>query len=77
VEDAVRICEKVARKNVGVTFNLCHYLRSKPETPLDHVLEIARPHLTLITTCSADKNGTTWAQLIEPLHMGTSRRKCY
>src|ERR1039458_8314934 len=29
VEDAVRLAEKVNRKNLGVTFNLCHWLRSE------------------------------------------------
>ena len=28
VADAVRIAEKTGRKNVGVTFNLCHWLRT-------------------------------------------------
>lgn len=75
VEDAVRVSRKVGRKNVGVTFNLCHYLRSESETPLRNVLEIARPHLTLVTTCGADKNGTSWAQLIQPLDTGTFPQK--
>lgn len=75
VEDAVRISRKVGRKNVGVTFNLCHYLRSEPETPLRNVLEIARPYLTLVTTCGADRNGTSWAQLIQPLDTGTFPQK--
>ncbi len=71
VEDVVRICEKVDRKNVGVTFNLCHYLRSEPNVPLARVLDIARPHLTLVTTCGADTNGADWKQLIQPLDQGT------
>ena len=49
VEDAVRIAEKVGRENVGVTFNLCHWLILDKEESLEARLELAMPHLLMVT----------------------------
>jgi sugar phosphate isomerase/epimerase len=70
VEDAVRIAEKTGRGNVGVTFNLCHWLRTDGPDSLARVLKLAMPRLSLVTINGADRNGKDWAQLIQPLDRG-------
>ena len=52
--DAIRIAKAVDRSNVGVTFNLCHFLRvDKPEN-LERVLTEAAPLLREIRELKAD-----------------------
>jgi len=70
VEDAVRIAKKAGRPNVGVTFNLCHWLRTDGSQSLSAVLRLAMPHLSLVTINGADRNGKDWGQLIQPLDRG-------
>jgi len=71
VEDAVRVAEKVNRKNVGVTFNLCHWLRVDDEKNLKPVLKLAMPHLFVVTINGADSGGKDWKQLIQTLDQGS------
>lgn len=72
VEDAVRVAKKVDRKNVGVQFNLCHWLKVDEESHLESVLKSAMPHLMVVTINGADhadpKSG--WDRLIQPLDSG-------
>jgi sugar phosphate isomerase/epimerase len=70
VEDAVRIADKTGRPNVGVTFNLCHWLRVDRPDSLERVLQLAMPRLSLVTINGADRNGKDWGQLIQPLDRG-------
>ncbi|MBN2309492.1 MAG: DUF1080 domain-containing protein [Candidatus Hydrogenedentes bacterium] len=70
VEDAVRVARKVARPNVGVTFNLCHWLRVDGQD-LDARLDLAAPHLFMVTLNGADADGRDWKTLIQPLGQGT------
>ena len=70
VEDAVRIAGKVDRPNVGVTFNLCHWLRKdRPDTLKDR-LDLAKPFLFRVTINGADPEGD-WDRLIQPLDRGS------
>lgn len=70
VEDAVRIADKAGRKNIGVTFNLCHWLKvDKPET-LDARLKLAKDRLFQVTINGADTTGD-WDRLIQPLDRGS------
>lgn len=71
VEDAVRVAEKVDRKNVGVTFNLCHWLKLDEPSSMRRLMELARPHLFLVTVNGADHDGKTWDRLIQPLDRGS------
>lgn len=75
VEDAVRVAKKVARKNLGVTFNLCHWLhvaRDKADDKtMRSLLKSAMPHLFLVTINGADRGGKGWKQLIQTLDRGT------
>ncbi len=71
VEDAVRIAEKVNKRNVGVTFNLCHWLMVGSELDTRSLIEMAMPHLFLVTINGSDKAGKDWKKLIQPLDQGT------
>ncbi len=68
IGDAVRIAQKVHRPNVGVTFNLCHWLRTD-KSELEITLEKAAPFLKVVTINGADHTGD-WDQLIQPLGAG-------
>ena len=70
VEDAVRLAEKVNRKNLGVTFNLCHWLMVDGKD-LAASLKAAQPYLFCVTINGADAGGTNWNKLIQPLDRGT------
>ena len=83
VEDAIRVADKVDRKNVGVTFNLCHWLMvtgwRTPDDPeakrqryerLEAVLKAAGPRLAAVTINGADP-GANWKPLIQPLDRGS------
>ena len=70
VEDAVRLIGKAGCNNVGVTFNLCHWLKVDGKD-LEATLTAARPHLFCVSINGADVGGTTWKQLIQPLDRGT------
>ena len=70
VRDALRLVKKVDRPNVGLTFNLCHWLRTDHGKNLDELLREAKPHLQLVTINGADPEGD-WDRLIQPLGNGS------
>lgn len=70
VEDAVRVAKKVGRPNVGVTFNLCHWLKVDGQD-LPGRLALAEPFLFMVTVNGADGDGSEWKQLIQPLGDGS------
>lgn len=71
IEDAVRIAEKVGRPNVGVTFNLCHWLRVSQDRDAKSVIERAMPRLFVVNINGADTDGRDWNTLIQTLDRGT------
>jgi sugar phosphate isomerase/epimerase len=71
VEDAIRVAEKVNRKNVGVTFNLCHWLRTDDEKNMKSLIGAAMPHLFVVSINGADSGGKDWKQLIQTLDRGS------
>lgn len=71
VEDAVRVTKKVNRRNVGITFNLCHWLRVDDEKNIEKVLELAMPYLFVVTINGADSRAKNWERLIQPLGSGS------
>lgn len=70
LSDAVRIARKAKRDNVGVMFNLCHFLRVEPKTDLAAALKDAAPFLWRVSTSGAEINGNNWGQLIQTLDRG-------
>jgi sugar phosphate isomerase/epimerase len=71
VEDAIRLAKKVDRKNVGITFNLCHWLRTEDEKNMRSLIISAMPHLFVVSINGADSGGKDWKQLIQTLDRGT------
>ncbi len=73
VQDAVRLAKKVDRKNLGVTFNLCHCLMVGDEAKIPELLTEAAPHLFVVTINGADTGAarTSWGRLIRPLDEGS------
>ncbi len=71
VEDAVRVAKKVDRKNVGVTFNLCHWLKVDDEKNMKSLIKSAMPHLFVVTINGADSGGKDWKSLIQTLDRGS------
>lgn len=75
VEDAVRLADRLNRPDVGVTFNLCHWLKveGSERDPLP-VLKSALPRLMFVTINGADSGDTRamdWKSLIQPLGRGS------
>ena len=70
IGDAVRIARKSGRDNVGVMFNLCHFLKVEPGSDLRKALTNAAPLLWQVSINGADKEGTSWGQLIQTLDQG-------
>ncbi len=75
VEDAMRVAGKVNRPDVGVTFNLCHWLKVEgSERDPEPVLRAALPRLMFVTINGADTGETKsmgWDRLIQPLDSGS------
>jgi len=70
-EDAVRIADTVDLRNVGVTFNLCHWLKVSKDRNVKAVIERAMPHLSVVNINGADTDGQDWKTLIQTLDRGT------
>jgi len=71
VEDALRIAKQVNRRNVGVTFNLCHWLRVDDEKNMKSLIEATMPYLFVVSINGADSGGKDWKTLIQTLDRGT------
>jgi len=69
IQDAVRVTKLAARPNVGVTFNLAHFLAANDEPNLDLRLQEAMPYLEMVSINGADHEGD-WSRLIQPLDSG-------
>jgi sugar phosphate isomerase/epimerase len=71
VDHAVRIAKATGMENVGVAFNLCHFLKVQPGDDLGATLRDAKPWLWSVSICGADADGKDWGTLIRPLDEGT------
>ena len=73
VGDAIRLAKKVDRDNLGVTINLCHWLRVDGEENMRPMMEKAMPYLFMVTICGADSGckGKDWDVLLQRLDKGT------
>lgn len=74
-ETCVRVASKVDDPDLGVTFNLCHWLKveGSARDPLPLIKE-ALPRLNFVTINGADTGDTRnlgWDKLIQPLGRGT------
>lgn len=70
IEDALRLRALAGRDNVGLVFNLCHWLRSGDGANLQARLREAGPYLDLALINGSDDAGD-WDRLIQPLDRGS------
>jgi sugar phosphate isomerase/epimerase len=73
IEDAERVAEKVDRPNVGVMFNLCHWLRGSKSRDYKPLLAHAMPRLWAVSINGADEfdDQPGWGRYIQPLGRGS------
>ena len=73
IEDADRVAEKVDLPNVGVMFNLCHWLRVSKSRDYKTVLAKAMPRLWAVSINGADEydDKPGWGRYIQPLGRGS------
>jgi sugar phosphate isomerase/epimerase len=73
IEDSVRVANKVDRKNVGVMFNLCHWLRVDRQRDYQPLLKQAMPRLWAVSINGADirDDQPGWDHYIQPLDKGS------
>jgi len=71
LEHAIELARRIDRRNVGVTFNLCHWLKTERQSDLQALLAKAMPYLFVVTINGADKDGQSWKQLIQTLDRGS------
>ena len=73
IEDAERVAEKVDRPNVGVMFNLCHWLRVSKSRDYKPLLAHAMPRLWAVSINGADEfdDQPGWGRYIQPLGRGS------
>jgi sugar phosphate isomerase/epimerase len=73
IEDAVRVAKQVDRPNVGVMFNLCHWLRVSPGRDYRTCLVEAMPYLRSVSLNGADERDDKpgWGRYIQPLGAGS------
>ncbi len=71
IPDALELIEQVKRPNLGLMFNLCHFLKGEHPEDLEGTIERAAAHVFAASTCGADTQGQSWGELIRPLDSGT------
>ena len=72
---AMDLIEKVNHPNLGVMFNLCHFLRGEDPATLESVLLKAGDRLFAVSTSGAVEGGKEWSCLIQPLNKGSFPQK--
>jgi sugar phosphate isomerase/epimerase len=72
-DHAVQLAKRLARPNVGVSFNLCHFLKVDVEERLESVIQEAAPWLRVVSLNGAESGraGGSWQELIQPLNRGS------
>jgi sugar phosphate isomerase/epimerase len=74
VDDSIRLVEKINRRNVGATFNLCHWLKVEGDKDYRPTLKRAADCLFQVSINGADAGDTKsmgWDRLIQPLGSGS------
>ncbi len=73
IEDACRVADQVDRPNVGVMFNLCHWLRVDSSRDCRPLLRRALPRLWAVSINGADERDPNpgWERYIQPLGQGS------
>lgn len=71
---ALELAQKARRPNLGVSFNLCHFLKQNDASQLEETLRAAADQLLLVSINGADGGETRrmgWDRLIRPLGEGS------
>jgi sugar phosphate isomerase/epimerase len=73
IEDSIRVADRVDRPNVGVMFNLCHWLRVDSGRDYRPLLKRAMPWLWAVSINGADEfdEKPGWDRYIQPLDQGS------
>ncbi len=74
IDHALKLAEMINRPNMGVVFNLCHFLKMEGAENIKEKLVESIPHLFMVSICGADSGDTknmNWDQLIQPLGEGS------
>jgi len=73
IEDSLRVADQVDRPNVGVMFNLCHWLRVDSQREYRPLLAKALPRLWAVSINGADVRDEKpgWDHYIQPLDRGS------
>jgi sugar phosphate isomerase/epimerase len=74
VTDGDRLAKELNHPNVGVTFNLCHWLKVEGDRDPRPVLKEILPRLFFVSVNGADTGDTKamdWNRLIQPLDAGS------
>ncbi len=73
-EEAVSLIEESQRKDLFVSFHLCHEIRAGNGYRLEEVAKIAKPYLRYASISGANReyedNSQDWSKTIQPLDMG-------
>ena len=72
IEDSIRVADMVNRPNVGVMFNLCHWLRVDKSRDYQPLLKQVMPRLWAVSINGADQldEKPGWDRYIQPLDKG-------
>lgn len=72
---AMDLIAEVDHPNLGVMFNLCHFLRGEDVADLEKVIKGAGDRLFAVSVFGADPEGEGWPDLIKPLDEGAFPQK--
>ncbi len=67
---AMGLIAKVNHPNLGVMFNVCHFLKNENLDDMENVIEKAGDRLFAVSVCGANVDGKGWNELIKPLDQG-------
>ena len=74
VDHALKLAKMVERPNLGIVFNLCHFLKVEGQQQMEENVKRAIPYLKMVSICGADLGDTKnmdWSKLIQPLGSGS------
>jgi sugar phosphate isomerase/epimerase len=70
ISQALDLVKEVNHPNVGVAFNLCHFLRSESVESLENIIKEAGPKIFTVSTSGGDVSGKDWEDFIKTLDQG-------
>lgn len=74
IDHALKIASMAGRSNIGIVFNLCHFLKVEGQDQIEEAVTRAMPYLMMVSICGADSGDTKnmdWNRLIQPLGSGS------